>query len=106
MVNGQSKNEKRSFEVKGNCSMCKTRIERAALSVKGVKYANWDIPTKQLSLILDEFKCSTLEVKKAIAAVGHDVDSIHAYANIYEKLSPCCKYRDPNSSMLNHNRSR
>jgi mercuric ion binding protein len=31
------KNVKSNFEVNGNCEMCKKRIEKAALSVKGVK---------------------------------------------------------------------
>ena len=31
------KNLKSNFEVNGNCEMCKKRIEKAALSVKGVK---------------------------------------------------------------------
>ena len=37
-LNAQDKNKKVSFEVKGNCGMCKARIEKAALKVKGVKY--------------------------------------------------------------------
>jgi len=41
----QKKNTKISFEVKGNCEMCKKRIEKAAFSVKGVKMATWDIPS-------------------------------------------------------------
>ena len=35
----QKKNTKISFEVNGNCEMCKKRIEKAAFSVKGVKMA-------------------------------------------------------------------
>ena len=35
------KNTKDTFSVEGNCSMCKKRIEKAALSLKGVKYAKW-----------------------------------------------------------------
>ena len=36
------KNTKETFSVEGNCSMCKKRIEKAALSLKGVKYAKWN----------------------------------------------------------------
>lgn len=46
--------------------MCKARIEKASLKVKGVKYVNWDIPSKQLTLILDENKCSPLDVKRLL----------------------------------------
>ena len=98
----QDKNKKVSFEVKGNCAMCKARIEKASLKVKGVKYVNWDIPSKQLTLILDENKCTPLDVKKAIAKVGHDTDSAQADDNTYNDLPPCCKYRDPKSIHLDH----
>ena len=53
---GQEKNKKMAFEVDGKCEMCKMRIEKAALGVKGVKYAAWDIPSHQLSVIMDERK--------------------------------------------------
>ena len=36
------------FMVYGNCEMCKKTIEKAALSIKGVKMAKWDIPSNQL----------------------------------------------------------
>lgn len=99
---GKDKNKKTTFEVKGNCGMCKSRIEKAAIKVKGVKYVNWDIPSKQLTLIMDENKCSTLDVKKAIALVGHDTDSTKADSTTYNKLPPCCKFRDPNSAHMDH----
>jgi len=97
------KNKKVSFEVKGNCGMCKARIEKAALKVKGVKYVNWDIPSKKITLILDENKCSPMDVKKAIALKGHDTDSTKADNKTYNSLPACCKYRDPNSIHLDHN---
>jgi len=98
----QNKNKKVSFEVKGNCAMCKARIEKASLKVKGVKYVNWDIPSKHLKLILDENKCTTLDIKKAIALVGHDTDSAKTDDKTYNDLPPCCKFRDPASIHLDH----
>ncbi|MEO8774482.1 MAG: heavy-metal-associated domain-containing protein [Gelidibacter sp.] len=100
---GKDKNKKINIEVKGNCGMCKSRIEKAASQVKGIKYAKWDIPSKQLTLILDENKCTPLDVKKAIALVGHDTDTEKAGDEVYNNLPPCCKFRDPNSLHLDHN---
>ncbi|MGV8814829.1 MAG: heavy-metal-associated domain-containing protein [Gelidibacter sp.] len=100
---GKDKNKKISIEVKGNCGMCKSRIEKASSQVKGVKYANWDIPSKQLTLILDENKCTPLDIKKAIALVGHDSDTENASDKVYNNLPPCCKFRDPNSLHMDHN---
>ncbi len=81
-----------NFAVNGNCDMCKKRIERAAISVNGVKLAQWDADNLTLHLIINETKTSALEVKKAVAAVGHDTDEIKATDEAYNKLHGCCKY--------------
>jgi cation transport ATPase len=86
------KNAKYNMEVNGNCEMCKKRIEKAALSVSGVKSAEWHIDDHQLHLIINEEKCSLIDVKKAIAKVGHDTDEVKATDEDYEKLHGCCMY--------------
>ncbi len=88
----KNKNAKYIIEVNGNCDLCKKRIEKAAFSVVGVKSAVWNVETHQLALILNEEKCSLLEVKKAIANVGHDTDEVKATNEDYEKLHMCCQY--------------
>jgi copper chaperone CopZ len=75
-----------------NCEMCKKRIEKAALDVKGVKMANWDIPSNQLMLIYDAQKLDILEVHKAIAQAGHDTEKATANDEIYANLPLCCLY--------------
>jgi len=90
----QKKNKKMVFEVDGKCDMCKMRIEKAALGVSGVKFASWDIPTHQLSLILDERKTNTMQVKTALAEAGHDSKELKATKKSYDNLHACCKYRD------------
>lgn len=94
---GQEKNKKISFEVNGKCAMCKERIEEAALGVKGVKFASWDIPTHQLSLIVDERKTNSMKIKTAIVGVGHDTEELKATEETYSGIHPCCKYREDNS---------
>ena len=88
----KNKNAKHVTEVNGNCGLCQKRIQKAALSVEGVKSATWDIPSHQLSLIRNEEKCSLLDVKKAIAKVGHDTDEVKATKEDYDKLHSCCLY--------------
>lgn len=91
----QNKNAKLDFEVAGICGMCKKRIEKAALSTKGVKYASWSVETHMLSLIIDERKTDALTVKKSLAAVGHSTADVETTEEAYDKLDPCCKYNDP-----------
>jgi mercuric ion binding protein len=88
----KSKNAKYSFEVNGNCDICKKRIEKAAYSVTGVKSAYWSVETHQINLILNEDKSSLAEVKKAISKVGHDTDEFKATQEDYDKLHSCCQY--------------
>lgn len=88
----KNKNAKHNIEVNGNCEMCKKRIEKAAFSVKGVKSAEWHIDDHMLHLILNEEKSSILDVKKAIAKVGHDSDDVKATQEDYDKLHGCCLY--------------
>jgi len=90
----QEKNKKLNMEVDGVCEMCKLRIEKAALGVKGVKYALWDIPSHQLSLIIDERKTDPMKIKTALVDVGHDTKELKATEEAYKKVMPCCKYRD------------
>ncbi|PWA06608.1 heavy-metal-associated domain-containing protein [Flavobacterium psychrotolerans] len=88
----KNKNAKYTIEVNGNCEQCQKRIQKAAYSVSGVKSALWSIETHQLSLVINEEKCTVLDVKKAIAKVGHDTDEVKATNEDYEKLHSCCLY--------------
>jgi copper chaperone CopZ len=88
-----NKNKKVEIEVNGNCDMCKKRIEKAAYSVKGVKSASWHVDHQDLHLIIDETKCTVLDVEKAIAKAGHDTKDIKATDEQYAKIHGCCLYR-------------
>lgn len=87
-----NKNAKYTVEVNGNCEQCQKRIQKAAMSVSGVKSAIWSVETHQLSLILNEEKCSLSDVKKAVAKAGHDIDDVKAPDTAYDNLHSCCKY--------------
>lgn len=87
-----NKNAKHTIEVNGNCEQCQKRIQKAALSVSGVKSALWNVETHQLTLILNEEKCSVSDVKKAIAKAGHDTEDVKATNAAYDNLHSCCKY--------------
>jgi len=87
---GQTKTEK--FKVYGICSMCKTRIEKAAKTVKGVSAANWSIKTKMLTVSLDTTKTDLHKIEMAIAKAGHDTKTLRAKDEDYKALPSCCKY--------------
>ncbi|MBT3385183.1 MAG: ATPase [Prolixibacteraceae bacterium] len=85
-------NKTEKINVKGNCGMCETRIEKAALSVDGVSKAAWDKKTKKLEVVFDDAKTNVDKVEVALAKVGHDTKNHKASAEVYDKLPGCCKY--------------
>lgn len=80
------------FIVAGNCGMCETRIEKAAMTVEGVKAADWSKETKMLEVTFSGDKADVKTVQKAMAAVGHDTETFKAEKAVYDKLPGCCKY--------------
>jgi mercuric ion binding protein len=88
----KNKSAKYKTEVNGNCEQCQKRIQKAAYSVSGVKSAVWNVETHNLDLMINEEKTSILDVKKAIAKVGHDSDEVKATKEDYEGLHECCLY--------------
>lgn len=99
---GQEKNKSVSFEVKGNCWMCKTRIEKTAIKMKGVKFASWNADTKVFKAIIDERKCTISSVQEKIAEIGHDTGNFKSTDEVYNNLPACCQYRNPESSNMDH----
>ncbi len=86
----ETKTEK--IKVSGNCGMCETRIEKAALTVQGVSKATWDQKTKALTVVFDASKASVDKIETAVAKVGHDTPNHKADAKTYEALPGCCHY--------------
>lgn len=85
------------FMVYGNCGMCERRIEGALANVKGVHSADWDMDTKVLTVQYDDEAISLDEIKKKVAAAGHDTDQFRAEKKVYDKLPGCCQYDRPKS---------
>ena len=92
----ESKSKKKivttTFWVNGVCEMCQTRIQKAALSTKGVKMAKWHVESKMLTVVFSQKKCSIMDIKQNIAAVGHDSKDVRATEEAYNNLHMCCFY--------------
>jgi len=85
-------NKTEKFKVYGNCGMCETRIEKAALGINGVLSADWDKDTKIIKVVFDESKTDLEKIEKAIADVGHDTEKFSASNKTYDELPGCCHY--------------
>ena len=96
ILRSQSKTNKKvintNFKVLGNCGMCEKKIEAAALDIKGVVKAEWDIGLLILEVKYNSKKVNLSEIKKAIADAGYDTETIKASDVKYNNLHYCCKY--------------
>lgn len=89
----QSKIKEDSISVKGNCIMCKRRIE-ASMDLNGVKFSEWNVKTKKIFVAYRPDKISEKEIHEALAAAGHDTNLVKAQDSTYADLPFCCLYRD------------
>lgn len=85
-------NKTEKIEVKGNCGMCESRIEKAVKAVDGVSKADWNKDTKILEVTFDDAKTSKDAIEKAVAKVGHDTPNYKADDEVYKNLPSCCHY--------------
>ena len=82
----------------------KMRIEKAALAVKGVKMATWDIPSNLISVIYDQNKVPLKSVQLNRNSWAHDTPLVKAENTVYDKLPMCCLYeRMPNKKIKTKN---
>jgi periplasmic mercuric ion binding protein len=88
-----SKNNSKEVEffVRGNCEMCKERIENTVKNVSGVSAANWDVNSSKLKVTFDSSKVKELDLHKAIAATGHATKLVEMNIKAHDELPECCK---------------
>jgi copper chaperone CopZ len=90
-VFAEEKTEK--FEVKGgDCEECKSHIESTATGVEGVTSAEWDMETKELTVVFDDEVTTLDSVEMAIARGGNDTPNYSAPEEAYGALPECCQY--------------
>lgn len=91
-VNAEGKKtEEVKIKTSAQCDMCKERIEKALAFEKGVKKADLDLKTKEVTVTYNPKKISVEQIKKAIAGAGYDADEVKANDAAYAKLPKCCQ---------------
>ncbi|WP_157446876.1 heavy-metal-associated domain-containing protein [Cytophaga aurantiaca] len=84
-------NAEAEFYVRGNCDMCKERIDKTALVVKGVSSADWNEETSVLKVAYDSTQTSSIAIEKAIAATGHATKGVAMDSIAHKALPECCQ---------------
>lgn len=90
--------KKTQYQVKGNCDMCKERIESTSLQA-GATAARYSLDTQILTLETSE-TISPDDILKKIADVGHDNEKYTAADKTYEALPGCCHYEREKTSEI------
>tara|TARA_B100000900_G_scaffold169183_1_gene143717 strand:+ start:4662 stop:5156 length:495 start_codon:yes stop_codon:yes gene_type:complete len=82
-----------SIGVKGNCGMCKSKIEKAVKGLDFVKNAEWGIKTKILDVeFINSVNFDLEELNSAINQSGYETMNTTADQPAYDALPMCCKY--------------
>lgn len=80
-----------SFQVWGNCGMCKKTIEKGAQAAGAVK-ADWNKDNDNITVVFDPEKTNVDAIHAGIAAAGYDTDKLKGDDEAYKKLPECCQY--------------
>jgi copper chaperone CopZ len=79
------------IQTSAQCEMCKKKIEKKVMMVKGVKNAVLDMKTKTVTVKYDTQKVQLNTIKTAITLAGYDADEMKADEKAYSQLEECCK---------------
>ncbi len=85
------KTKSETFNVSGECGMCKKKIEKAAKEA-GASYAVWNLQTKVLNVTYNASNTSASIIQQKIASVGYDTPQHKSTDEAYNALDECCQY--------------
>jgi mercuric ion binding protein len=85
------KSKTETFNVSGNCGMCESKIEKAAIAA-GASTAEWNKDTKIITVKYKSTESNLAKIQKSIADAGYDNAGAKATNETYDKLHGCCKY--------------
>jgi Protein of unknown function (DUF3347) len=80
-----------TYQVNGNCGMCKKTIEKAA-NINAVAKGVWNKDSKIITLTFDSVKTNADAILKRVALVGYDNELFRATDEAYNKRPACCHY--------------
>ena len=79
------------FWVRGNCPACEKRIETTLKKIDGVKEADWDQESGDVTVTFDAAKTDEDALEQAVATAGHATKRYDAVKENHDKLPGCCQ---------------
>lgn len=77
--------------VRGNCDMCKDRIETHVKRINGVKSAIWNADNEELKVSFDSTLTNQDAIEAICAKVGHATKTKISEGKVIDELPDCCR---------------
>lgn len=91
MIAYSQKVQTKVIHTSAECGACKDRLEEVLNYKSGVKFAELDLETMDLTVKFKTSKVSLEEIKVLITETGYDADDLKAKPEALEQLPACCK---------------
>lgn len=79
------------IQTSAECDDCKERIEGVFNYMKGIKFAELDVPSKILTVKFSPSKIDVKSIKEKVSELGYDADEVKANPIALKKLPLCCQ---------------
>jgi mercuric ion binding protein len=90
-----------NFWVRGNCDMCKERIEKTVSAMPGVTSAEWSVESKMMKVVFDSTKVTEKAIQTAVAEMGNGTNLVPMDQKAHDSLPECCQM-DKSMSLSGH----
>lgn len=91
MIAFSQKVQTKVIHTSAECGACKDRLEEVLNYTSGVKFAELDLETMDLTIKFKTAKISLDKIKVLITETGYDADDMKANPEAVQKLPACCK---------------
>lgn len=79
------------IQTSAQCGMCKKTIESGLASLQGVESAVLNLSNKKVRVRYYRNQTNADAIRRKIAAVGYDADTVAADPKAYQALPACCQ---------------
>jgi mercuric ion binding protein len=88
---GKGSFKEESFYVRGNCEMCKERLESGVKTLSGVTQAKYSVKDEMLKVTYDTTITNRVAIEKQCSELGHGTHDYPMNEKKHEALPECCK---------------
>lgn len=79
------------IQTNAECGQCKERIETELNYVKGVRFAELKVETKELTVKFNDEQLTLQELRTIVTEIGYNADELKANPSAQKVLPTCCK---------------